>query len=277
MQLLTQHGADVDGGCGHGKHQKPVTAAIQGRQAAALQLLIKAGATVEQEELVLAARLCETGELVTFLLGMGIQDTEDRALVAAAMSFQPSWPVVQLLLFSSRGHATDTSTADDLHARLMMVAYAAAGQSHFEIVQKLLALLPAPGSKDASVRPMPALDLVLRAAAGALQQFTHPIYGWSVKFSPSSSSFYQPQDRHNVIALLVQLGANVNANRNSALRAAVNAHDRALVKFLWEQGANGKGHDGELIGSFLVPKCMRPPYSPQAEQLLQILQKSASS
>jgi hypothetical protein len=149
-----------------------------------------------------------------------------------------------------------------------MVACAAAGQGNLELLQHLLGLLPAP---DASGRK-PALSLVLFAVAGARPKFVHPSYGWSVKFIPS----YQPQvNRHNVIAQLVQLGADVNADDSAALRAADKLHDTALVKFLWEQGANGKGDDGQLLGTSLVNGPQRPAYPPEVEHMMRSLRMMA--
>jgi ankyrin repeat protein len=285
MQLLLQHGADVNGCCNHERpypavthrkqatgcssrvHQKPMYAAIQGRQAAALQLLIKAGATVGQEQLVLAAEHSQAGGLVQFLLNLGIQDTEDRALIAAAMRRQPSWPVVQLLLFSSTGGTSNLGNPDEWHRRVLMTACAAAGQCNLDIVQQLFINIKArtPAGNGVPAKPRPVLDQLLCAAAGAVPKFVHPIYGWSAEFAPDH---HQSANRQHVIALLVKLGADVNAEDSAPLRAAVKAHDTALVKFLWEQGANGKGDDGQLLGTSLVNGPQRPAYPPALQHML---------
>jgi hypothetical protein len=82
-------------------------------------------------------------------------------------------------------------------------------------------------------------------------------------------------NRQRVIALLVKLGADVNAENSAALRAAVKAHDTALVRFLWEHGANGKGDDGQLLGTSLVNGPQRPAYPPALEHLLRKSHMSA--
>jgi ankyrin repeat protein len=252
MQLLMQHGVGVDGD--NSTHWKPVYSAIQGGQVAAIQLLLEAGATAGETELILAAIHSQAEGLVQFFLAQGIQDTEDRALIAAAIRDNPSWPVVKLLLISGRGNSM---RPDDLQERVMMTACAAAGQCNIGILQQLLTLLPAPapGSSNAPAKSRPGLNEALKAAAGAVHQFVHPDYGWAAKYSPKfpNSPHHQlncllqrRSERQQIAASLIKHGADANADNNSALRAALKQKDAALVDCLWRQGAGTEDSEVQL-------------------------------
>jgi ankyrin repeat protein len=178
-------------------------------------------------ELEYAARMGHL-DIVRHLVELGVRDTEDSALVAAAMCARQPWPIMELLL--AAGKAAEASSSEpegSLNRRLGAALIAASGQGRAGLVEQLLEYQRGERAPDSSMPPALSrniLDTALCAATMASREFTHP-FGWSKPFFLPSST----HARQWIISMLVERGADVEAEPSAAMRAALKARDGKMT------------------------------------------------
>jgi hypothetical protein len=293
MELLLQHGADVDGETGSFTRWGPLGRAIQDRSLPALELLLEAGAEAGSSALALSVQCWLTHtcdehpdpqqQVFEMLLAHGVTDDEGHALFQAAK--RGLWQLVPTLLelgtsadAASQQQQSIGGNTSDLSSRVALALCVASQSGRLEMVQQLINY-KGPGSSDINAtaegaseatsrggcraaeaegsRPEPGarhsfhpdqgdaacsitshlsqadLDRALLAATGGELPGYWTHLDWC-SYAPTTTS------RCQVMKLLIQHGADVDASEGAVLFAAVarSAADRSAVKLLLRAGAN---------------------------------------
>jgi hypothetical protein len=251
VRLLIQHGADVNleraiGSFGL-KFKYPLRNAIEQGHLEVVKLLLQAGAVADEKPLVLAAAAGRVG-IIQHFLDLGSRDTEDKALVEAAVSGWLPFDSVDLLLTAGQGDAElGNAGGSSLVSRLEVALTAAVAAGSLKMVKHLLSKNPlcAPssavtGGPAGAVFSQECLNDALCAAASGEGRFVHPRYGWSINLEGAS-------DCPELLELLIRHGADVNARDGAALRAARDANKAETVNLLLKHGAVDKDTGSEAV------------------------------
>jgi ankyrin repeat protein len=237
MQLLIQQGADPCWDTTEFQHGRALANAIKHMQPGATLLLLQAGAVPGESALVQATTKTNP-RVVQALLDHGATDAEANALTAAARSSRQCWPVVELLLHMSHKEP-DTADPNSLCSRLGLALVAAAGNGQYQMVEHLLSYHPQ-GTSDSSAPASVSqedLDKALCAAAcmGHDAPCVQPNGSW---YAPIDSSRFESRDYCTIVMLLVENGADVDAQEDAPMRGALRFGDAEMRDLLMEFGAN---------------------------------------